>query len=170
MNLSEHLRHISNFPKEGVNFIDITTVLSDPLLFRETIEQMLAAVSDLDFEIIVGAESRGFIMGAPMAYAAGVGFVPVRKKGKLPAETVIVNYELEYGQDTLEMHKDAISPGAKVLIVDDLLATGGTAKANIELVEKLGGKIAGLLFFIELESLHGREKLTDYPIRSLVKI
>lgn len=170
IDLKEHLRHVPDFPKEGIDFIDITTVLKDQELFNEAIRQMLDAVADLDFNLIVGIESRGFIMGAPLAYAAGVGFVPVRKAGKLPAETVSVTYDLEYGTDTLEIHRDAITPGAKVLIVDDLLATGGTAKANIELVEKLGGKVVGLLFFIELDFLQGRQELSDYPLFTIVSI
>lgn len=170
IDLKEHLRHVPDFPKEGIDFIDITTVLKDQELFSEAIRQMLDAVADLDFNLIVGIESRGFIMGAPLAYAAGVGFVPVRKAGKLPAETVSVTYDLEYGTDTLEIHLDAITPGTKVLIVDDLLATGGTAKANIELVEKLGGEVVGLLFFIELDFLQGREKLSDYPLFTIVSI
>ena len=170
IDLKEHLRHVPDFPKEGIDFIDITTVLKDQELFSEAIQQMLDAVADLDFNLIVGIESRGFIMGAPLAYAAGVGFVPVRKAGKLPAETVSVTYDLEYGSDTLEIHRDAITPGSKVLIVDDLLATGGTAKANIELVEKLGGEVVGLLFFIELDFLQGREELSDYPLFTIVSI
>ncbi|MGI6090607.1 MAG: adenine phosphoribosyltransferase [Saccharofermentanales bacterium] len=170
LDLKEHLRHVPDFPKEGIDFIDITTILKDPELFGEAIRQMLDAVADLDFNLIVGIESRGFIMGAPLACAAGVGFVPVRKAGKLPAATVSVTYDLEYGSDTLEIHRDAINPGAKVLIVDDLLATGGTAKANIELVEKLGGEVVGLLFFIELDFLQGREELSDYPLFTIVTI
>ncbi len=170
IDLARHLRRVPDFPKEGIEFIDITTVLKDPSLFQETIDQMLASVKDLDFDLVVGAESRGFIMGAPVALAAKVGFVPVRKKGKLPAETVSANYALEYGTDTLEIHKDAIWPKARVLIVDDLLATGGTARANIELVESLGGEVVGLLFFIELTALKGREKLQGYLVDSIVKI
>ncbi len=168
IDLRKHLRHVPDFPQAGIDFIDITTVLKDPKLFKEAINQMLALVSDLEFDIVVGSESRGFIMGAPVALAADVGFVPVRKKGKLPAETVTICYNLEYGSDTLEMHRDAIKPGSRVLIVDDLLATGGTAQANIDLIEQLGGKVVGLLFFIELGYLNGREKLKDYPVYSLV--
>ena len=168
IDLREHLRHVPDFPEAGIDFIDITTVLKDPVLFKETLNQMLALVSDLEFDIVVGSESRGFIMGAPAALAADVGFVPVRKKGKLPAETVSKSYDLEYGSDTLEMHKDAIKPGARVLIVDDLLATGGTARANIDLIEQLGGKVVGLLFFIELGYLNGRKNIGDYPVRSLI--
>jgi adenine phosphoribosyltransferase len=125
MDLAAELRHIPDFPKEGIDFIDITTVLKDKELFRETIDQMAALVEDLDFDLIIGSESRGFILGAPLAYATGRGFAPVRKKGKLPFRTVQATYSLEYGSDTLEMHIDAVQPGQKVLVVDDLLATGG---------------------------------------------
>lgn len=170
MNLKDHLRHIPGFPEEGVTFIDITTVLKDPITFHAAISQMAKAVEDLDFDVIVGAESRGFIMGAPLAYALGKGFVPVRKKGKLPAETVSADYELEYGKNTLEIHTDSIAPGMKALIVDDLLATGGTAKANCELVEALGGVVSGLLFFIELDFLKGINKLDGYDVRVVLKL
>lgn len=170
MDLGKYLRRIPGYPKEGVTFIDITTVLKDPILFKESIGQMKDAVADLAIDIIVGAESRGFIMGAPLAYALGAGFVPVRKKGRLPAETVSVSYELEYGTDTLEIHKDAIKPGMNVLIVDDLLATGGTAEASCRLIEELGGTIKALLFFIELSFLGGQAKLDGYDVRSILKI
>lgn len=170
MNLEEKLRHVHHFPHEGIDFIDITTVLKDPVYFREAIQQMVQAVSHYDFNVIVGSESRGFIMGAPVAYACNCGFVPIRKNGKLPAETVSISYDLEYGQDRLEMHKDAIKPGDRVLVIDDLLATGGTAKASCELVERLGGKVVANLFFIELLNLKGREMLKDYPVESICKI
>lgn len=170
MDLKDHLRHIPDFPEAGIDFIDITTVLKDPALFHEAISQMADAVSDLDFDVIVGAESRGFIMGAPLAYALHKGFVPVRKKGKLPAATVSADYALEYGTNTLEIHKDSLRPGMKALIVDDLLATGGTALANCQLVEALGAEVAGLLFFIELDFLKGADKLGDYDVRVVLTL
>ncbi len=170
IDLEKKLRHVPNFPKEGIDFIDITTVLQDAELFQALIEQLTGLVKDLDFDIIVGAESRGFIMGAPLAYAMKKGFVPIRKPGKLPYHTYEVNYELEYGQDTLAMHTDAIHKGQKVLIVDDLLATGGTAFANTELIEAAGGTVVGLLFFIELVELNGRKRIPEkYPVYTLVK-
>lgn len=169
MDLKNKLRQIPDFPKEGVNFIDITTVLQDPEAFRDSVNQMAELVDDLEFDLIIGSESRGFIMGAPLAYAKGTGFIPVRKSGKLPFATVETSYQLEYGVDRLEMHTDAIKAGQRVLIVDDLLATGGTAKANCDLVEELGGEVVGLLFFIELTALNGRSKLEDYRIESVVQ-
>lgn len=170
MDLAKELRHIPNFPKAGIDFIDITTVLKNPEAFKATIDQMADLAADLGFDLIIGAESRGFILGAPMAYATGRGFAPVRKKGKLPSQTIQATYSLEYGTDILEIHVDAISKGMRVLIVDDLLATGGTARANCELVEALGGVVAGIIFFIELVDLGGRDKLAGYPVRALVQI
>ena len=159
-----------DFPKPGVDFIDITTVLSDPEALHETISQMQKTVADIDFDLIVGSESRGFIMGTPLAYSLNKGFIPVRKAGKLPYKTVSVEYDLEYGKDRLEMHVDAIAPGQKVLVVDDLLATGGTARAKCQLVERLGGVVAGVLFFIELESeFDGRDNLPGQKVFSIVK-
>lgn len=170
IDLEKRLRHVAHFPKPGVDFIDITPVLQRPDSLRDLVRQMEEAVLGLDFELIVGAESRGFIMGAPLALAMNKGFVPVRKPGKLPYRTLSVEYALEYGQDCLTMHVDAIAPGQQVLIVDDLLATGGTAKASIELVEKAGGVVAGLLFFVELTELKGREALPGgYKVYSVVK-
>lgn len=169
MDLKSKLRQIPDFPKEGVNFIDITTVLQDPDAFRQSVDEMAELVSDLEYDLIIGSESRGFIMGAPLAYASGSGFIPVRKSGKLPYLTIETSYQLEYGVDRLEMHTDAIKEGQRVLIVDDLLATGGTAKANCDLVEKLGGEVVGLLFFIELTELEGRSKLDGYRIESIVQ-
>lgn len=170
IDLEKRLRHVPNFPKTGIDFIDITTVLQDAESFQALIEQMADLVKDLDFDVIVGAESRGFIMGAPLAFAMKKGFVPIRKPGKLPYHTYEVDYALEYGHDTLAMHTDAVKEGQKVLIVDDLLATGGTASANIELVEKAGGIAVGLLFFIELVELNGRKRIPEnYPIYTLVK-
>ena len=170
MDLSKELRHIPDFPHKGIDFIDITTVLKNADAFRETIDQMAALVRDIPYDLIIGAESRGFILGAPLAYATGRGFAPVRKQGKLPSVTIKAEYALEYGSDSLEIHVDAISPGMRVLVVDDLLATGGTALANCQMVEALGGQVAGVLFFIELLDLGGRERLDGYPVLSLLQI
>ncbi len=170
MDFSKILRHIPDYPEEGIEFIDITPVLADSEAFEQLIKAMAEKVSDLEIDMIVGVESRGFILGTPLAYALGKGFVPVRKKGKLPYKTVSASYALEYGSDTLEIHTDAIKPGQKVLIVDDLLATGGTAGANCELVEKLGGEVVSLLFFIELSKLNGREQLKDYRLDTILTI
>ena len=170
MNLKEKLRHVMHFPKEGIDFIDITTVLQDKDALKNCIDTLVdKSVQFGDFDLIIGPESRGFIFGTPLAYKLGKGFIPIRKRGKLPYETIKVEYDLEYGTDILEMHKDAINPGQKVLIVDDLLATGGTTRANIKLVEKLGGTVVGLLYFVELTFLKGREKLENYKIDSIVK-
>jgi len=170
MNLMEKLRQVPDFPKEGINFIDITTVLQDAIAFKETLDRMKEILTGIgDFDVIIGPEARGFIFAAPMAYALGKSFVPIRKKGKLPYKTVSVEYELEYGTDILEIHEDAIMPGQKVVIVDDLLATGGTALSNISLIEKLGGQVAGLVYFIELDFLEGRKKLQGYNVHSIVR-
>jgi len=168
-NLKKLIREVPHFPKPGINFYDITTLLKDAAGFEETIDQMTETCRGMNIDTVIGIESRGFIFGAPLAYQLGVGFVPVRKPKKLPAEKVSVSYDLEYGQDTLEMHRDAVGEGHKVLIVDDLLATGGTAKAVVELVEGVGGKVAGLLFAVELTFLGGREKLAGYNVKSLVR-
>lgn len=170
MDFSKILRHVPDFPEKGIDFIDITPVLGDGKAFKAAIDAMIEKVSDLDIDVVVGAESRGFIIGAPLAYALGKPFVPVRKKGRLPYKSIEVDYSLEYGKNTLEMHVDAIHEGQKVLIVDDLLATGGTALANCRLVEKLGGEVASLLFFIELTQLGGREKIGDYRVDTIVQI
>ncbi|ACM61039.1 adenine phosphoribosyltransferase [Caldicellulosiruptor bescii] len=169
MNLKEKFRHVLNFPKEGIDFIDITTVLQDKDAFKYAIDSLVNLVKDLDFELIVGPESRGFIFGAPVAYVLNKGLVLVRKKGKLPYKTVSVEYELEYGKDVLEMHIDAIKPGQKVVIIDDLLATGGTTLSNIKLVEKLGGEVVGIAYLVELTYLGGRENLKGYDVRSVVQ-
>ncbi len=170
MDLKEVLRHVPDFPKEGIDFIDITTVLQDAEALRQSVDDMKNLVGELgDFDIIVGPESRGFIFGAPLAYAMNKGFVPIRKKGKLPYKTVSIEYQLEYGTDILEIHEDAVKPGQKVVIIDDLLATGGTTEANIRLVEKLGGKVIGLVFFIELSFLSGRDRLKGYEVKSVVQ-
>ncbi len=168
--IENKLRQVPGFPEEGVNFIDITTALQDGETLRAIIDHMIEAVSDLEIDVVVGSESRGFIMGTPMAYALGVGFVPVRKPGRLPAETVSIDYDLEYGSNTLELHKDAIKPGEKVLVVDDLLATGGTANASCKLVEELGGEVVATSFFIELEGLGGRKALDGYRIEALLNM
>ncbi|WP_427339088.1 adenine phosphoribosyltransferase [Caloranaerobacter sp. DY30410] len=169
MDLKSKIRNIKDFPKEGINFKDITTVLKDKEAFRYLINQMAEKLRDKEIDIIVGPEARGFLIGAPLAYELGAGFVPVRKPGKLPAETISVEYELEYGTDKLEMHKDAIKPGQKVVVVDDLLATGGTVYSTVKLIEELGGEVVAISFFIELEFLNGRELLKDYEVNSLVK-
>jgi len=166
--LRAKIREVPDFPKPGILFYDITTLLKDPDAFREVIDQMADQVKDSAVDLVVGMESRGFIFAAPLAYQLHAGFVPVRKLGKLPAETIEVEYDLEYGTATLEIHKDAIKPGQRVLIVDDLLATGGTVQGTIELVQRLGGEIAGLSFMVELTGLHGREKLGDFQIHALL--
>ena len=170
MDLKRKLRHVLDFPKEGIDFIDITTVLQDREAFGQSIEVMKGLATGMgDFDLIVGPESRGFIFGTPLAYAMNKGFIPIRKKGKLPYNTVGIEYNLEYGTDVLEIHEDAIFPGQKVIIVDDLLATGGTMETNIKLVEKLGGEIVGLVFFIELTYLNGRDRLKGYNVKSVVE-
>ncbi|WP_019228151.1 adenine phosphoribosyltransferase [Sedimentibacter sp. B4] len=169
MDLKEKIRVIDGFPVDGISFKDITTLLKDAGALNECIKQMAERFKDTEVDIIVGPESRGFILATPLAYVMNTGFVPVRKPGKLPGETIRYEYSLEYGMDSLEIHKDAIKPGQKVLIIDDLLATGGTMFAAAKLVEKLGGDVVGLGFLIELEDLNGREKLSDYKVESLVK-
>jgi len=167
--LGGRIRDIPDFPKPGILFKDITTMLKDGDSFKSAIDGLLAKVGRKPIDVVVGMESRGFIFGAPIAYALGVGFVPVRKLGKLPADVVSVEYDLEYGSATLEMHKDALKPGAKVLIVDDLLATGGTVAGTIELVKQLQGEIVALAFLIELKALHGRDRLQGYDIATLIE-
>ena len=168
MDLKDKIRSIENFPEEGVIFRDITTLLKDAEGMKEAIDQMQAKLEGVDYDIVLGPESRGFIFGMPVAYNLGKGFVPVRKKGKLPAEVVSKEYALEYGTATIEMHKDAIQPGQKVVIVDDLLATGGTAKAIVEMVEEMGAEVAALLFLIELDFLEGRKVLPGYKIETVI--
>ncbi|NLV36655.1 MAG: adenine phosphoribosyltransferase [Clostridiaceae bacterium] len=171
MDLKAKLRHVADFPKAGIDFIDITTVLQDHNALRQSIEEMMRLTREMgEFDLIVGPESRGFIFGTPLAYALDKGFVPIRKSGKLPYKTKRIEYELEYGTDVLEIHEDAIKPGQRVVVVDDLLATGGTIQSNIRLVEKLGGIVAGLVFFIELSELNGRSKLEGYKVSTVVKI
>ncbi len=167
--LKKLIREVPDFPKPGINFYDITTLLKDPRGFKRTVDALAAQFDGTDVETVVGIEARGFIFAPALAYQMGAGFVPVRKPRKLPAERASVSYDLEYGQDTLEIHRDAISEGQRVIIADDLLATGGTAKAVVDLVEKLGGKVEGLAFVVELEFLSGRKKLEGYEVRSLIK-
>ncbi|MEP7002944.1 MAG: adenine phosphoribosyltransferase [Chloroflexota bacterium] len=167
--LGERIRDIADFPKPGILFKDITTMLKDGDAFKSAIDGLLAKIKGKQIDVVVGMESRGFIFGAPIAYALGVGFVPVRKLGKLPADVVSVEYDLEYGSATLEMHKDAMKPGSKVLIVDDLLATGGTVAGTIELVKQLKGEIVALAFLIELKALKGRDRLQGYDIATLIE-
>lgn len=167
-NLRKLIREVPDFPKPGINFYDITTLLKDSEGLKQTIDALIEHNKNKQIDTVIGVESRGFIFAAPLAYHLGAGFVPVRKPKKLPAEKVSVSYDLEYGQDSLEMHKDAVGEGHRVLIVDDLLATGGTARAVVDLVEGLGGKVVGLSFVIELGFLKGREKFDGYEVRSLI--
>ena len=167
--LKEYVRNVPDFPKKGIVFRDITTLINSKEKFKEVIDELAKRYKGKGIEHIVSVESRGFIFGAALAYVLGAGIVPVRKKGKLPSETYQATYDLEYGKDTLEIHKDAFKKGAKVLILDDLLATGGTTGATIELVNKLGGEIAEAAFVIELEFLNGRKKTKDVPVFSLIK-
>lgn len=162
------IREVPDFPKPGIRFYDITTLLKQPDAFRKVIDHMADQVGDTKVDLVVGMESRGFIFSAPLAYKLNAGFVPVRKLGKLPAETIEVEYELEYGTATLEIHSDAIEKGQRVLIVDDLLATGGTVLGTIELVRRLGGEIAGLSFMVELTALKGRDHLDEFEIHTLL--
>jgi adenine phosphoribosyltransferase len=167
--LKKYIREVPDFPKPGINFYDITTLLKDPEGLEMTIDAMTEQCRGMQIDTVIGVESRGFIFGAPVAYQLGTGFVPVRKPKKLPHETASVSYELEYGTDSLEIHKDAVGQGHRVLIVDDLLATGGTAKAVVNLVESLGGKVAGVHFVIELNFLKGRSKFEGYDVKSLIR-
>lgn len=167
--LEKSIRSIPDFPKKGILFRDVTTLIQNKAAFKKSIDLLVKKYKAKGFDKVVGVEARGFIFGAAVAHKIGAGFVPVRKKGKLPFKTISTTYQLEYGTDTLEIHQDAIGAGEKVLIIDDLLATGGTVKAVIELVKQLGGKIAGIGFVIELIDLNGRDKLKAYPVYSLVK-
>ncbi len=167
-NLRKLIREVPDFPKPGINFYDITTLLLDPEGLENTIDALTEKCRGMNIDTVIGVESRGFIFAAPLAYQLGAGFIPVRKPKKLPAEKVSISYDLEYGQDTLEMHKDAVGEGHSVLIVDDLLATGGTAKAVVDLVESVGGKVAGLLFVVELNFLGGRAKFEGHNVQSLI--
>ncbi|WP_277218751.1 adenine phosphoribosyltransferase [Peptoniphilus vaginalis] len=168
MELKDTIRAIENYPKEGVIFRDITTLLKDKDAFEKAVDEMAAKI-DEDVDKIIGIEARGFILGAVLAYKLNKGFVPVRKPGKLPWDKLSESYDLEYGQDSIEIHKDAIDPGEKVVIVDDLLATGGTSKACLKLVRSLGGEVSSLLFLIELEGLKGRDLLKGEKVLSVIK-
>ena len=168
MNLKEYITIVEDYPKEGVSFKDITTLMDDGKAYKYATDEIVKYAKEVEADIIVGPEARGFIIGCPVAYALEVGFAPVRKPGKLPRETKEVEYDLEYGTDRLTMHADAIEPGQRVLIVDDLLATGGTVKATIDLVESLGGIVAGCAFLIELAYLNGREKIKGYDIHAIM--
>lgn len=170
MDLREHIRDIPNYPKEGIVFFDITPILSDPAVFQHTIDELAKRFKNSGAQKIVAAEARGFIFGAPLAYKLGIGFIPVRKPGKLPYKTSCVSYDLEYGTDTLCMHEDAILPGEKVLIIDDLLATGGTADGMIRLVEEAGGDIVGMGFVIQLGFLDGVEKIKEHQHNFLIEL
>ena len=169
MELKDYIRNIKDYPKEGILFRDITTLLKDKDAFKLAIDKMAEQVKDKKVDLIVGAESRGFLIGSALAYRMNSGFIPVRKKGKLPYKTISEEYALEYGTDTLFMHEDAIKKGDNVLVVDDLIATGGTALAMIKMVEKLGGNVIGSSFLIELEELNGRKEIEKYPINVLIK-
>ncbi|MCU0506160.1 MAG: adenine phosphoribosyltransferase [Chloroflexi bacterium] len=167
--LRARIREVPDFPKPGILFYDITTLLKDGPAFREAVSLMLEPYRGMAIDLVVGMESRGFIFSAPMAYELGVGLVPVRKLGKLPHETLSVEYALEYGSNTLEIHKDAIAPGQRVLVVDDLLATGGTVRGTVDLVQRLGAEIVGLSFLVELVFLKGRERLDGLPVSSVIE-
>lgn len=169
MNLKDTIRSIEDFPEKGIIFRDITTLLKNPEALRQAVDEIEDSLKDVDYDVIVAPESRGFIFGMPLAYNEKKGFVPIRKKGKLPAETVSMEYALEYGTATIEIHTDALQKGQKVVIVDDLLATGGTAKAMIDLVESLGAEVSALCFLIELVDLHGRDALKGYNVKTLLK-
>ena len=170
MNIRDNIRHIYDFPKPGIDFLDITPLLLDKDLFEFTIDSLVEKLSGVDFDVVASSEARGFILSAPIAYKLNKGFIPIRKKNKLPGDKISVQYDLEYGVDVLEMHADAVKPGQKVVIIDDILATGGTLSANIKLIEKLGGEVVKILFLIELGFLNGREKLTGYDLEVVEKM
>jgi len=169
VDLKQKIRDIPDFPKKGIIFKDITTLLADKEAFRTAIDMMAGHYEGMDIDLVLGAEARGFIFGAILAYRLGTGFIPVRKPGKLPYKTCETSYELEYGENVLQMHTDAVKKGDKILIVDDLAATGGTAKAKADLVEKMGGEVIGFCFLIELEFLNPRKALEGYEVFSLIK-
>ncbi|MFI3209793.1 MAG: adenine phosphoribosyltransferase [Peptostreptococcaceae bacterium] len=169
MDLKKYIREVVDFPKEGISFKDITTLMQDGEVFRYTIDKFVEELKDKNIDIVVGPEARGFLFGTPVAYSLGAGFVPVRKPGKLPYETISQTYGLEYGEDTLCIHKDAIKKGQRVAIVDDLLATGGTVEAAVKMIESLGGEVVSMNFLIELEFLDGKDKLSKYNVSSLIK-
>ncbi|MDF2684298.1 adenine phosphoribosyltransferase [Brevibacillus centrosporus] len=169
MDYKQYIRVIPDFPQPGIRFKDITTLLKDGPAYRSAIQDLAAFAREVDAEVIAGPEARGFVVGAPLSYEMSIGFVPIRKSGKLPYESIKAEYDLEYGKDALAVHVDAIQPGQRVLIADDLLATGGTIESTIKLVEQLGGKVVGAAFFIELSYLDGRKKIGDIPVKSLVQ-
>ncbi len=169
LRLKDYIRDVPGFPKPGILFRDITPLLADKRALRETVNLLSSKFKNKKIEVVVAAEARGFILGGAVAHKLNAGFAPVRKKGKLPRERYLADYSLEYGVDSLEIHKDAFKPGARVLILDDLLATGGTVKAIVDLVKQIGGKIVGVCFLIELTDLRGRQKLKGYPVYSLIK-
>ncbi|MGQ9493436.1 MAG: adenine phosphoribosyltransferase [Anaerolineae bacterium] len=169
MNLAKMIRDVPDFPVKGVLFKDITTLLKDPDAFQEAIDALVDRFLDEEIDIVAAIEARGFIIGAPLAYELAAGFVPIRKPDKLPWEKISASYTLEYGTNTLEIHKDAIQPGQRVLLVDDVLATGGSAKAAAELIEQLGGKLVSIVFLIDITYLKGMEKLKGYDVFSLIK-
>jgi adenine phosphoribosyltransferase len=167
--LKQKIRHVPDFPKPGILFYDITTLLRDPDGFRTVLDSLIAPYRDQPFDLVAGIESRGFILGAAIADRLEAGFVPVRKLGKLPSKTARATYDLEYGSDSLEMHVDAVGKGQRVLIVDDLLATGGTASATVDLIRQLGGEIGGVAFLIELTALNGRARLAGQPVHAVLQ-
>ena len=167
--VEDYVRSIPDFPEKGIIFRDITTVIQSPEGLHLAINEMDKCLEGIDYDVVVGPESRGFIFGVPIAYNNHKAFVPVRKKGKLPCETISCDYDLEYGKATIEMHKDSIKPGQKVVIIDDLIATGGTTEAIIKLIEQLGGEVVKIIFLIELEGLKGREKLSGYDVDAVIK-
>lgn len=169
MDLAKVVRDVPNFPKEGILFRDITPVLADPEALQEAVKQICDQLKDVEFDYVLGPESRGFIFGVPVAVAMHKGFIPVRKPGKLPCAVIAKEYDLEYGSNTLEIHADALKKGDKVVVVDDLIATGGTSKAICELVEDCGAEVVAMSFFVELEGLNGREILKDYNVQSIIK-
>ncbi len=166
--IEEYVRSIPDFPEKGIIFRDVTSVLGDAEGLKLAIDSMIGLLDNVEFDVIAGTESRGFIFGVPIAYELGKPFVPIRKKGKLPCETISASYELEYGSAEIEMHKDSIKPGQRVVLVDDLIATGGTVEACIRLVEELGGEVARIIFLMELAGLKGREKLAGYDVASVI--
>jgi len=169
LDLRDRIRDVPDFPTEGVIFKDLMPLIADPVYFAETIRQLADWARPREPALVFGAEARGFIFGAALAYALGAGFIAARKPGKLPRETVEATYALEYGTDTLHVHRDAVPVGTRVIVVDDVLATGGTSRAKVQLVEGLGGVVAGVLFVIELDFLHGRDKLAGYDVHSLIQ-
>ena len=169
MDLKEYIADVLDFPEEGIIFRDISPLMADGEAYRYATNEIVQYAKNKEVDMIVGPEARGFIVGCPVAYELGIGFAPARKKGKLPRETVEVNYGLEYGNDILQIHKDAIKPGQKVLVCDDLLATGGTIAATIKLIEQLGGEVVGTAFLVELSELKGRDKIKDYDILALME-